>query len=109
MQIRFGNRRRIQFTDKTHPVTGIISVIIGILSLLSLLALFLFSSSVKGNSGITAGFLGILVLAASVIGFVMAAKCYKKEDIYMATPAAGTVLNGLLIVACMILYVMGAV
>ena len=99
MQVRFGSRKKIQFTDKTHPAGGILSVVIAVLSLAGLLALCLVSSSEKGNSGILAG----------IAGFVMAAKCYKKDDIYMATPALGTVLNGVLILFCLLLYIMGAV
>jgi len=109
VQIRFGSRRKFRFSDRKHPMTGIISVIIGIVALISLIVLFLISSSVKGSMGIVAGFLGMFVLISSIVGFILAAKCYKKEDIYMMTPAIGTVLNGLLIVVCMILYAMGAV
>ena len=109
MQIRFGSRRKFRFSDRKHPIAGIISVIIGFAALVSLVILFLISSSLKGHMGMVAGFLGMFVMIASVVGFILAAKCYKKEDIYMVTPAIGTVLNGLLIVACMIVYVMGAV
>ena len=85
MQVRFGSRRKIQFTDKTHPVTGIFSVIIGVLALAGLVALCLVSSSRKGNSGFLSGVLGLLVLAAGIVGFIMAAKCYKRDEIYMVT------------------------
>lgn len=109
MQIRFGSRKKIQFTDKTHPVSGIFSVIIGVAALAGLVTLCLLSGSAKGNSGMVVGVFGLVVLAASVIGFILAAKCYKKDEIYMATPAIGTVVNGLLILICVLLYVIGAV
>jgi len=83
VQIRFGSRRKFRFSDRKHPMTGIISVIIGIVALISLIVLFLISSSVKGSMGIVAGFLGMFVLISSIVGFILAAKCYKKEDIYM--------------------------
>lgn len=109
MQVRFGSRKKIQFTDKTHPVGGILSVVIASLSLAGLVALCLVSSSAKGNSGILSGVFGLLLLLAGIIGFVLAAKCYKKDDIYMATPALGTVMNGVLILFCLLLYIMGTV
>ena len=84
MQIRFGKRRRIRFTDKTHPAAGILSVVMGTVA-------------------------GLLDLVFSAVGFWLAMRCYKKEDIYMTTPAAGTVLNGLLVLGLVILYVIGAV
>ncbi|MCH5253044.1 MAG: hypothetical protein J1F22_08765 [Lachnospiraceae bacterium] len=109
MQIRIGGRKKIQFTDKTHPVPGIISFILGILSALALCVLFVLSSLSKGTSGIIFGFLGVLVFLVSVVGFILAVRCYDKEDIYLFTPAVGSVLNGLLIILCMMLYIMGAV
>ena len=33
----------------------------------------------------------------------------QKEDIYMVTPTLGAVLNGIMVISCMLLYVMGAV
>ena len=109
MQIRIGGRKKIQFTDKTHPAKGIISVILGAVSLLLLCVLFPLSSMSKGTSGILFGFLGMLVLIVSAVGFILAVRCYNKEDIYFTTPAVGSVLNGLLIILCMLLYIMGAV
>lgn len=109
MQVRFGSRKKIQFTDKTHPAGGIISVVIAALSLAALVALCLLSSSEKGNSGIFVGVSGLLLLLAGIIGFVLAAKCYKRDDIYMATPALGTVMNGVLVLFCLLLYIMGTV
>lgn len=108
MQIRIGSRKRIQFTDKSHPVMGIISMIIGSCSFILLLVLCIFSSKAKGTSGLEAGVLGVLDFFASVLGFVLAVKCCRKEDIYMITPTIGAVLNGLLVILCMILYVIGA-
>ena len=109
MKIRFGSHKSIQFTDKTHPVMGILSLLIGLAALTGLITLFFLSSSVKGNSGMYAGVGGIFVLLASIVGFILAVRCYKKEDIYMTTPAVGSVLNGVLIVICLMLYVLGSV
>lgn len=109
MQIRFGKRRRIRFTDKYHPVEGIISSVIGVLSVVFLCILFVLSSKARGTAGLYVGVLGMLNLAISIVGFVMAVKCYKKEDIYMLTPALGAILNGLMVISGMLLYVSGAV
>lgn len=109
MQIRFGNRKRIQFTDKKHPVMGIVSTGIAIVAWILLIVLFFLSSTAKGTAGIAIGFAGVLVLATSAFGFVMAIRSYKKEDIYMITPTVGAILNGVLVVLCLLLYVMGTV
>lgn len=109
MQIRFGKRRRIRFTDKTHPVQGIVSSLIGIGTVALICVLFILSSRAKGNAGLLVGVLGMFNMAVSAVGFVMAVKCFKKEDIYVVTPTIGAVLNGIMLIFCMLLYVMGAV
>lgn len=108
MKIRIGSRKKIQFTDKTHPVQGIISVILGVCSFALLLVLFVLSSKEKGAAGLEAGALGMLGFIISLIGFILALRCYRKEDIYLIMPSLGAVLNGLLVILCMILYVIGA-
>lgn len=109
MQIRFGKRKRIQFTDKSHPVQGVLSSIIGVCTVVFMCVLFVLSSRAKGAAGLYVGVLGMLNLAISVVGFVIAVKCYKKEDIYMLTPTLGAILNGLMVIGGMLLYVSGAV
>ncbi len=108
MNIRIGSRKRIQFTDKTHPALGIISVVLGFCSFVLLLVLCIFSGKARGMSGIEAGVLGILDFIISMVGFIMAVKCYRKEDIYLLMPSIGAALNGVLVIFCMILYVIGA-
>ena len=102
IKIRIGKRRKIQFTDKKHPFIGIVSMLIAVLSLI------ICSSMEKGRGGIQYGYLGIVNLALSVVGFVLSLRCYKKEDIYMTCPAVGSVLNGIIIILYLILYFQGA-
>lgn len=109
MQVRFGKRKRIQFTDRSHPVMGILSVILGVVSLVILAVLCIVSGQSGGNAGIFAGVIGIMSMIISVVGFVMAVKCYRQEDIYMITPALGSVLNGMLVIVFLLLFFIGAV
>ena len=109
MQIHFGRRRQIRFTDKSHPKMGIVSLIIGVLSWAALIALCVISYSTKGHSGLIAGVCGILIFIAATLGFIFSVRCYKLEDIYMVTPAAGSLLNGFMMVICVFLYVIGSV
>ncbi len=109
MQVQFGKKNRIVFTDKKHPFKGILSVVFGVASLIILFVLCLISARAKGNSGIGIGVVGIFVLILSVVGFVMAIRTYKEEDIYKVTPAIGSVLNGILTLVLMILFFLGAI
>ena len=108
MQIRFGKRKKIQFTDRSHPLMGIISVILGGLSLAALIALCAFSGEVGGKAGIFVGVIGMISMAMSSVGFVLAIKCYRKEEIYVVTPTIGSITNGLLIIVYFLLLFMGA-
>lgn len=108
MEVRIGKRKKIQFSDKTHPPRGIVSVILGGLALLILVILCIISGRAKGQAGIGIGFAGICALGMSFIGFVMAVRCSRDEDIYMVTPAVGSVLNGTLTLMLMVLFFIGA-
>lgn len=107
MNIRIGSRRKIQFTDKKHPFIGIVSMLIAIASLLLMLGLFVRSGMEKGNGGVLYGYLGVLNLALSIMGFIFALRCYKKEDVYMSTPTVGSFVNGMIIIVYLILYFWG--
>lgn len=108
MRIQIGRRRKIQFTDKKHPIQGVISMLIAIASCILMIALFIGSGMAKGQAGIVYGYFGILNLFLSAVGFIMSLRCYKKEDVYMSTPTIGSVVNGIIIIIYLILYVLGA-
>ena len=101
MEVRFGNRKRIRFSDKKHPKHGIISVVLGVLCIVS--------GHAKGRAGMEIGALGLATMVLSIIGFVLAVRCNKEEDIYHVTPAVGSVLNGIMILLFMVLFIKGAI
>lgn len=109
MEVRFGNRKRIRFSDKKHPKHGIISVVLGVLSIIILLTLCIVSGHAKGRAGMEIGALGLATMVLSIIGFVLAVRCNKEEDIYHVTPAVGSVLNGIMILLFMVLFIKGAI
>ena len=108
MQVRFGKRKKIRFSDKSHPTRGIVSVGLGGISVIVLIVLCVISGRAKGQAGIGIGFAGIWALVMSVVGFILAVRCSREEDIYMVTPAVGSVLNGTLTLMLMILFFIGA-
>lgn len=107
MQIRFGRRKRIRFSDRTHPLAGIISTCIGVVTVIVLFILCVVAGNAKGNAGIAVGVVGMLSLIASIVGFVMATRCYRKEDIYMSLPTIGSILNGLIAIVYLLLFCIG--
>ena len=104
MEVRFGNRKRIRFSDKKHPKHGIISVVLGVLSIIILLTLCIVSGHAKGRAGMEIGARGLATMV-----LVLAVRCNKEEDIYHVTPAVGSVLNGIMILLFMVLFIKGAI
>ena len=100
---------RDSFSDKKHPKHGIISVVLGVLSIIILLTLCIVSGHAKGRAGMEIGALGLATMVLSIIGFVLAVRCNKEEDIYHVTPAVGSVLNGIMILLFMVLFIKGAI
>ncbi len=103
------SKQKIQFSNRTHPRSGILSLTMGALAFLLLLILCLVSGANRGETGGWVGVAGIWILVLAIIGFVLALRSYRMEDIYLITPILGSVFNGVVVVAMMLLYVVGTV
>ncbi|MEE3468038.1 MAG: DUF6142 family protein [Eubacterium sp.] len=103
------SKRNIQFSNRTHPRIGIISLIFGSVALILLFVLCIISGAERGEAGGWIGVAGIWTMVLAIVGFVFAAKSYRMEDIYRITPTLGSVFNGVVVVVMMLLYVVGAV
>lgn len=97
-----------KFSDKTHPVRGVISTLLGITGILSLVALFITSGLQGGQGGGVLGGIGLLVFAVSILGFTLAILSLKEKEIHYSFSVVGASLNGGLLILCFILYVLGA-
>ena len=102
-------KQNIQFSSKTHPRLGIISLIMGSMAIVILIVLCLISGANRGMAGGWIGVAGIWTLVLAIVGFVLAVRSYRLEDIYRITPTLGSVFNGVVVVAMMLLYVVGTV
>ena len=103
------SKQNIQFSNRTHPRSGIISLIMGAVSIILLIVLSLVSGAEKGMAGGWIGVAGIWTMVLAIVGFILALKSYKMEDIYRITPTLGSIFNGVVVVAMMLLYVVGTV
>lgn len=100
-------KRKFTFTDKVHPFTGIMSMIIAIIVVIALVVLFLQSSSMKGAAPLYFGIIGMVAFFLSTIGFFMGVFTFKKEDIFYMFPILGSFLNGILMIFLFSLYMIG--
>lgn len=105
---RARSRSNFKFSDRIHPITGIISVALAVLSSVMIIGLFVSSSQSDGKGGILLGLAGLLALIISSVGMFFSVIALKKEDIHYRFPVLGAILNGLLIIIYLILYIYGA-
>lgn len=105
--MKFFRKRKIQFTDRSHPFWGIVSAIIGIVSVVIMLSLFIGSGTQGGTAGISYGVLGTLNMMGSLVGFILGIRCYQKEDFYHLYPNIGVALNAIVTLLYMVLYGIG--
>lgn len=87
---------------------GIVSMLMAMVSFVWMIALFIGSGMAQGKAGIGYGYLGIVNLLFSAIGFVFSLRCYKMEEIYTTTPNIGSFVNGGIIIVYLVLYFAGA-
>lgn len=99
---------KYKFSDKTHPIEGIVSFGMGILAAALTLAAIILSEKAGGQAGILAGILGTAALLIAAAGFVLSVLSFKRKEIHYRFPAMGGVINGALALFLLMLYMLGA-
>lgn len=99
---------KYKFSDKRHPVKGILSFGMGILSALLTIAGITLSGQAKGQGGMLVGTLGSAGLLLAAAGFILALVSFREKEIHYRFPILGSLLNGGLTLFLVILYVLGA-
>ncbi|SFR57031.1 DUF6142 family protein [Anaeromicropila populeti] len=97
------------FSDRVHPVQGIISAGVGGSTIIAMLVLFFLSSRSGGNGGIELGVLGVLFFVLSSAGLILAVLALKRDEIHYRFPLLGLVWNGIMVIIYFLLYIVGAV
>jgi hypothetical protein len=100
--------RKYKFSDKTHPVGGIVSFVLGWISLGIVILSVVISEQAQGKAEMAVGLLGILAMLVSLVGFFLAISVVRKKEIHYRFPVIGGVLNGVLAVFLLGLYILGA-
>lgn len=96
-----------KFSDKSHPIQGIMGVIIAIIIFIVMGVLFYISSTTNGNAGLWIGFLGLGIFLLNILGFVLSVLGFRKQEVYYRFPIAGILLNGSLFIVFLLLYIVG--
>lgn len=102
-------KKNYKFSDKTHPIMGILSVIIAIIGLITFGTICMQSGLQNGSTTFVMGLIGVLLFVVSIVGFILAIKSFKKNEIHYRFPILGLLLNGFMMVLFITLYVLGLV
>lgn len=108
-RVKESKKKNYKFSDKTHPKLGILSVFIGSIALVIMIVISYISSSSHGKGGLYLGLFGLISFGLSVFGLVTAMKSVNEKEIYYTLPVIGIAVNGFLVIACSILYMIGLV
>lgn len=100
-------KKSYNFSDKTHPRDGKLSMVIGIITVAVILFLTGWSIYYKGHSGRLIGLLGIIDMIVAFIGVVFAIAGLSKEDSLYLFPRIGLLLNGIVLLAFIALLLAG--
>lgn len=99
---------KYKFSDKVHPLEGIISFCMGIGAGVLMVTAIILSERAMGQGSLIVGGLGTMAMIFSVFGFGLAVHACRKKEIHYRFPVMGGILNGVLTLFLLSLYVMGA-
>lgn len=100
-------RRNYKFTDKKHTKQGLASSALGLLALGLTAVSLLISYQKAGEAGSVTGLLGLLSMLAAAVGFTLAVRGFREEDVYYLTAQTGVVINGVLLILWALVCVIG--
>lgn len=107
-KIQKKKRRNYKFSDKTHPVFGLLSFGFGLAAFLIIIITSFLSFRAKGEGGILIGLLGFGAMLLSVSGVVLSIIALRGKEIHYRFPVMGGVLCGCLTLFYFVLYILGA-
>lgn len=100
-------KRKYKFTDKNQSRQGIISSIIGAVSVLLIVGMIAVAYMQNGQTGKWIAIPGILVLLLAVTGLYHGFLGTKEEDTYHLFPWLGCGMNGIVLAAFVLIYIVG--
>ncbi len=100
-------RRSYKFTDKKHTKQGICSAGFAGAALVFTGVSLLLAYRMAGQAGSLVGLLGVLAMACSAVGFVLAVRGFQEEDVYYLFSQIGAVANGILFILWALVCMLG--
>lgn len=93
--------------EQYQSLQGLISICLGGSVFVALMVLFAISYVQKGNAGVWIGILGLLLVAVTVAGIVLAVVGLRDPEARKGRPSVGLAVNLLLFIVLASLYIIG--
>lgn len=99
---------KLKFRGKKRSKRGLVSMILSILSVLGFVTAVVMSAMKRGQGEEIIGYIGILCLLATLIGFILGIRCLRKEhDILYFHPIFGLSVNSVMMITFLVLFLNG--
>ena len=99
----------IHFHKDRQSVKGIIALVLGILCTIGTGVMLVLSTNSGGGSGLSAGTVGLFLMAAGLAGLCLALRALYERDVVHGIPVAALIVNGLLLIFYISIYIIGLV
>ena len=96
----------IKFRGRHVPKTALFMLITGGLALILLIVMIIIAS-VTHSESVAGGITGCIAAVLSLVGLILSAFSLYERDIYTAVPIAGMIVNGVSLLAYLIIYTLG--
>lgn len=100
-------RRKYKFTDKNQSKQGAISSILGIFCVLAVAGMVAVAYLHSGQAGKWIAVPGIVVVILAITGMYHGILGTKEEDTYRLLPWLGCGMNGIVLAAFVLIYILG--
>ena len=112
MQRKSGKKKPVtgrgyKFTNKTHPVKGICSTILGTISLLGICAVIYQSFRAGGATKPGYGLTGLLAVIFTLTGMILGILSFRERDSFVLLSWVGTILNLVVLICIGFLFSLG--
>ncbi|MDK2808611.1 MAG: hypothetical protein PWP24_1348 [Clostridiales bacterium] len=107
--IRKKKGRQVKFSDRVHPIKGILSFVFAITGVLILLITAYLSYRSKGNASIWIGLFGTIAFLLTGVGVILSILSLRQKEIHYRFPVLGGVLCALLFISYLSMYLLGAI
>lgn len=95
------------FTNKNHPIKGIVSSVLGCMDIIFMILVILFCFRAKGSATPRFAVVSILALVFSGVGFVIGVMSRTEKDRFYLFPNIGIITNFLVVAFIIFMLIVG--